>query len=1196
MNSLHLTNPYPGLRAFSQAEAGLFFGREQEIREGLRILRQEKFLLISGRPGTGKSSLLHAGIVPQIADSMQRLSAEHTLKVFVQLQKHPVNELANALADALHVRDENLKARIETRLCEGKNGLNQVFEWAGISGATPLVLAIDQLEVLFGMTAVCAHTSIQEREAAQFLDLLLEALGDEVFDVYVAAAIDCTCLDHLMDFAGMAELVNKGLYFLPLPEEEALHKIITAPAAGQGIHVQEDVAGRLMERFRHTSWPLPKLQTTLNRMYNVFRKSGRQKSGIDLQILRQTGRIDEAFDAFAETVYQALPENQKAIAEKLLKALTCRSDFGWFRRRQLTLRRLSEITGANESRLAEIVEHFRQNDRELLGPGSGKPLRGQTRIALCHETAIYLWHRLHNWAKQEEAAGALYRKLRAAALRYQQQEEALWQPPELLLAKDLFDNQAPGEAWAGLYGGNFAETEAFYRESLRQAETKARQPFREQEDKLAQQRKVASSLRSALNRNRWLAIGATAVAVVALLVAWFVHRKKADTIHTLIRSKSDMLVSYANLNNKQDPTIALNFAYQALQEDPENPKAYGALVDVYYSGAPFYKQIVQSVNPVTSLAFSPVKKILASASGKRVNIRRPDGTREFELPAFEGNVRKIRFFEGGKQLLVWCDENRMAVWDINRRKELATRVFPFSIADYAIAEGGKTIFLANKNKQVFQSHYGLKDLRRVCRTRRPVNSLALDGGGQKLACGLVNGETAVYALDGQKISTFKAHRGAVWNVAFSPDGQSLLTSSGDRSKSGTSAKLWNLQGQLLRKYPVPTRQLTEALFGPDSTVFTISFGGSIRQWDASGDMIHSFKGHQASVNDLVILPGDPARLYSASGDTTGGDNGIRLWHYGKRYRKIAGSAEAEFHNLAVSPDAHQLLSGAGTSQAMVLTAGLQPQYKLTSGEHAIAQTIWMKGEAQLAVAMRSGNVRVYSAKGRFMHDFTTRDTSLTVLAWSARGKLFFAGNSQGRIRAYSKKGRLLSGVFGHQQAVNSLCVSENGQLLLSASADSTAVLWSSEGEKLVTYAPNYGRVTDASFAPGSRLIATASTDSMIRLWSYKGVLKNRLHGHSHQINAVGFTPQENYVFSASNDYTLRLWNTRGTEIATLHHGLYQHVLDAGFSAAESKIFTASSDFMKGKTYLTSWNIGKTYLETMVRRHFLLNKALLPQGS
>src|SRR4051812_2285695 len=171
--------PFQGLRYFDEDQMDLFFGRDDQTRELLEKMRKSRFVTVIGSSGSGKSSLVRAGVIPALRSGLLR-GASPTWKV---VKATPGDRAIRALACAM---EEVFAVRgLELTLRRGPLGLTEAARQGGLKTGENLLIFIDQFEELFRYERVAKDAAAAREEAAAFVKLLLSAAEDASLPIYV---------------------------------------------------------------------------------------------------------------------------------------------------------------------------------------------------------------------------------------------------------------------------------------------------------------------------------------------------------------------------------------------------------------------------------------------------------------------------------------------------------------------------------------------------------------------------------------------------------------------------------------------------------------------------------------------------------------------------------------------------------------------------------------------------------------------------------------------------------------------------------------------------------------------------------------------------------------------------------------------------------------------------------------------------
>ncbi len=252
--------PYPGLRPFEESEWSIFFGRERMTDEVIERLADKSLVLVHGASGSGKSSLVRAGVMPKLAHQHQRRGSPW-LTCTMRPSGGPLWNLAKEFARLHGKPDEpEVITTIVGKLAAEHASLASVAgKLDGVSGKS-VCLLVDQFEELFRFEK---QTSREEAEV--FADLIVRAAkapeaGSNETDVHVVVTMRSEFLGECARFEGLAETINETQYLVPRMDEDALMRAVRRPASLFGGFVDEDVARRLIGPVRGREDELPLLQ------------------------------------------------------------------------------------------------------------------------------------------------------------------------------------------------------------------------------------------------------------------------------------------------------------------------------------------------------------------------------------------------------------------------------------------------------------------------------------------------------------------------------------------------------------------------------------------------------------------------------------------------------------------------------------------------------------------------------------------------------------------------------------------------------------------------------------------------------------------------------------------------------------------------------------------------------------------------
>ena len=259
--------PFVGLRPFDLDDAAWFFGREREVARLIRKVRASAFTAVVGASGSGKSSLVRAGVLPMLRQDGWR-------EVVAKPGAAPIAGLATRLAELGGGSGDRLaearRYRYDALLRGSAFGLAEVA--ATLAPEAPrLILVVDQFEELFryGEEARGAERAAMREEGRAFVELLLAATRGDAGRLHVVITMRSDYFGECAGYRGLAEAVSGSQYLVPMPDRDQLEAAIRGPVQKADASVDEGLVQRLLVDVEEETDRLPLLQHTLRRLWDV---------------------------------------------------------------------------------------------------------------------------------------------------------------------------------------------------------------------------------------------------------------------------------------------------------------------------------------------------------------------------------------------------------------------------------------------------------------------------------------------------------------------------------------------------------------------------------------------------------------------------------------------------------------------------------------------------------------------------------------------------------------------------------------------------------------------------------------------------------------------------------------------------------------------------------------------------------------
>ncbi|NLF78373.1 MAG: SUMF1/EgtB/PvdO family nonheme iron enzyme [Chloroflexi bacterium] len=398
-------SPFPGLRAFGPDDAPIFFGRGRETDALVEKVRDSRFVAVVGASGSGKSSLVGAGLIPRLLDNAVPGSKDWQVVTFTPggASGNPFRALAEALVstfpalipsplEAKRLKDEfvaALQADPASLVDTCAAVLAGQPEWAEV------LLFVDQFEELF--------TVVDDSLRTPFVALLAAAAASTCVRVVVTLRADFyhACLKY----KPLEELLRIGSFPLGAPGQIALYEMITRPAARAGLEFENGLPERILGDTGSEPGALALMAYTLDELYQTCTRDG----GCILShaAYDALGGVTRAIGTRAENAFNRLPGEEDAKAhtlQRVFHALVEVDERGTATRRRASKAHLLDIEGA-----AALIEHFASPKVRLLVTSGDEDHTSEVEVA--HEALLREWDRLADWIEATQDDRRLIRRV-----------------------------------------------------------------------------------------------------------------------------------------------------------------------------------------------------------------------------------------------------------------------------------------------------------------------------------------------------------------------------------------------------------------------------------------------------------------------------------------------------------------------------------------------------------------------------------------------------------------------------------------------------------------------------------------------------------------------------------------------------------------------------------------------------------------
>jgi len=418
-----LAMPYPGLRPFESEDQPLFFGREAQVEAMLRQLEDHRFVAVVGSSGSGKSSLVRAGLLPAVHEGFIQGSS-FWLSLVIKPGHEPYKRLACKIRDAAQAEsgakapglDVRATAIIET-LRRTDCGLLEVLAPANVRPDGNVLVVVDQFEELFAFRRPNAsRDEVASRdESAAFVRMLLRSSSDAKGRLWVVLTMRSDFIGDCEAFLGLPEAVSRSQFLVPRLDREQMEEAICRPgevkeAGFTPFTFDVGLINRMINEAGDRPDQLPLLQHALMRTWKFARQRAEVSGGPVIlthdDYEKKAGGIDNALSLHADAAWDTIADDHaKAnIARRLFLLLCDISPDGQITRRRPRVAEIVAVTGSGLAEIQEVVRLFQSDDRNFLLPPREEDLSPETYLDVSHEALLRQWRLFaSDWLVQERS-------------------------------------------------------------------------------------------------------------------------------------------------------------------------------------------------------------------------------------------------------------------------------------------------------------------------------------------------------------------------------------------------------------------------------------------------------------------------------------------------------------------------------------------------------------------------------------------------------------------------------------------------------------------------------------------------------------------------------------------------------------------------------------------------------------------------
>jgi WD40 repeat protein len=1127
----NVQNPFKGLEAFQQTDSHFFFGREKMIERSLKRMQETRFLALVGASGSGKSSLVRAGLLPALRKGKIPNSDTWRTAIFTPGSK-PLESLVTRIMPYLGEDDTRTMERVIKNVQDPEivqQYINNIL--ADAHSDSRLLIVIDQFEEVF--------TRASSAEAEAFIKVLVTASEYANSRLQVIVTMRSDFFGNLGPYPALAQLFEQENMIIVTDMTVAnIRRAIEGPVQAVGLKYETGLVDRILDDVRSQPGSLPLLQYALRQLFDKRDGTTLTQAAYD-----EIGGVRKALAQHAEEIFSSLTTDQQEVTRRLLLRLVEVGESGDATRRKvdrselqfsdidaLTVNEVIDLLTAADSRLLIVSREIRTDESQ-----GSEPL---TWLEVSHEALIREWDRFKTWVSS-----------RLEDLQYNTELRKLSQDwvsggrdsAYLLVGKRL----TRAEVWIEDADANDLQQE-FIAASLEARHEIERLERERQENELEEQRKTTA-------RFRLLSI-LLVIGFVGSLIGVVITIATSTQLETANEQLSDQAASLLS----QQKELEQAGRDLALEANESRSLALSAEANKAFIDRDTDLALALAINAignqgdVTPIRSQNTLNDIALAAGTRKVINTPNLT-----------IESVAYSPDASQIATGLDNGEIIIWDIATSDEVMRwQAHSRDVTSIDYHPDGSQIISGSagseNNLRVWNAWTG-EELATLSYHTNRVTSVVYTPDGRFFISGSVDTRYVVWRNEGFEVAHVGKQDTSIDHVDVTVDPEEWVIAFADTNSITIMNQQWEVISDVSPADFNLDNKITSMRINPTGSLLIVGFvNGDVGLWDPrTGELTQTFVGSDGRVNAVDFLPHDNKVIAGLD------DGTMRIWDVVTSRQTDVFSLGSSIRSLAVNrSQVRMAVSLEGQMQIWDIQGSAEIKRFIGHQERISSVVYHPNGQNVLSGSFDKTLILWGASDASIVRTYEGHEGSVVALAFNSAGSRFVSGASDRTARIWdTETAKILATLEGHTANITSVAWHPSSSMVATGSLDNRVILWDGDtGDQISVLEGHTGSITSLDFSPDGSMLVSGAFDNTLKVWDIESATETlTLSGHTKSVFASRFNGDGTQIVSGSVDLTVRIWNVESGREVRRFEGHDRVINEVAFVANSNAIISASSD-------------------------------------